>query len=72
MNLANVTHKSENIICQSDKFSYLKFFLIFLGKYHFADFTKSKVRQQLPNLKKQNQKTIARLKKFVTYLSDKH
>lgn len=48
MNLANVTHKSENIICQIDKFSYLKFFLIFLGKYHFADFTKSKVREQLP------------------------
>lgn len=62
MNLANVTHKSENIICQIDKFSYLKFFLIFLGKYHFADFTKSKVREQLPKLKKQNQKTIERLK----------
>lgn len=50
MNLANVTHKSEDIICQIDKFGYLKknCFLIFLGKYQFADFTKSKVREQLP------------------------
>lgn len=49
MNLANVTHKSEDIICQIDKFGYLKkIFFIFLVQYHFADFTKSKVKEKLP------------------------
>ena len=66
MNLANVTHKSEDIICQIDKFGYLKkiFFLFFLSNITLLTLPKVKSKRNCQNLKKQNQKTIVRLKKI--------